>query len=125
MAAAVCDYKPKEFSKKKLKKDNKEINIKFEKTTDILKELGSKKRHQFLIGFALENDNEIQNAKNKLKNKNLDLIVLNSLNDQGAGFGYDTNKVSIIARSGEITAYDLKDKSEVATDIFEHIIKSI
>tara|TARA_B100000900_G_scaffold51350_1_gene37813 strand:- start:3779 stop:4981 length:1203 start_codon:yes stop_codon:yes gene_type:complete len=125
MAAAVSDYRPVNFSKKKIKKDNKEINIKFEKTTDILKELGSKKRHQFLIGFALENDNEIQNAKNKLKNKNLDLIVLNSLNDQGAGFGYDTNKVSIIARSGEITAYDLKDKSEVATDIFEHIIKSI
>jgi len=125
MAAAVSDYRPVNFSKKKIKKDNKEINIKFEKTTDILKELGSKKRHQFLIGFALENDNEIQNAKNKLKNKNLDLIVLNSLNDQGAGFGYDTNKVSIISRSGEITAYDLKDKSEVATDIFEHIIKSI
>ena len=81
MAAAVSDYKPKEFSQKKIKKDNKEINIKFEKTTDILNELGKHKKNQFLVGFALENDNEIINAKTKLKNKNLDLIVLNSLND--------------------------------------------
>ncbi len=125
MAAAVSDYKPKEFSQKKIKKDNKEINIKFEKTTDILNELGKKKKNQFLVGFALENDNEIINAKNKLKNKNLDLIVLNSLNDKGAGFGHDTNKVSLINKSDEIVTFDLKEKSKVALDIFNYIIKTI
>ena len=125
MAAAVSDYKPKEFSQKKIKKDNKEINIKFEKTTDILNELGKHKKNQFLVGFALENDNEIINAKNKLKNKNLDLIVLNSLNDKGAGFGYDTNKVSLINKSDEIVTFDLKEKSMVALDIFNYIIKTI
>ena len=125
MAAAVSDYKPKEFSQKKIKKDNKEINIKFEKTTDILNELGNHKKNQFLVGFALENDNEIINAKNKLKNKNLDLIVLNSLNDKGAGFGYDTNKVSLINKSDEIVTFDLKEKSIVALDIFNYIIKTI
>tara|TARA_Y100000766_G_scaffold39933_1_gene30061 strand:+ start:3376 stop:4578 length:1203 start_codon:yes stop_codon:yes gene_type:complete len=125
MAAAVSDYKPKEFSQKKIKKDNKEINIKFEKTTDILNELGKHKKNQFLVGFALENDNEIINAKTKLKNKNLDLIVLNSLNDKGAGFGYDTNKVSLIDKSDEIVTFDLKEKSMVALDIFNYIIKTI
>ena len=125
MAAAVSDYKPKEFSQKKIKKYNKEINIKFEKTTDILNELGKHKKNQFLVGFALENDNEIINAKNKLKNKNLDLIVLNSLNDKGAGFGYDTNKVSLIDKSDEIVTFDLKEKSMVALDIFNYIIKTI
>ena len=125
MAAAVSDYKPKEFSQKKIKKDNKEINIKFEKTTDILNELGKHKKNQFLVGFALENDNEIINAKTKLKNKNLDLIVLNSLNDKGAGFGYDTNKVSLINKSDEIVIFDLKEKSMVALDIFNYIIKTI
>lgn len=125
MAAAVSDYKPKEFSQKKIKKYNKEINIKFEKTTDILNELGKHKKNQFLVGFALENDNEIINAKTKLKNKNLDLIVLNSLNDKGAGFGYDTNKVSLINNSDEIVTFDLKEKSMVALDIFNYIIKTI
>ena len=125
MAAAVSDYKPKEFSQKKIKKDNKEINIKFEKTTDILNELGKHKKNQFLVGFALENDNEIINAKTKLKNKNLDLIVLNSLKDKGAGFGYDTNKVSLINKSDEIVTFDLKEKSMVALDIFNYIIKTI
>ena len=125
MAAAVSDYKPKEFSQKKIKKYNKEINIKFEKTIDILNELGKHKKNQFLVGFALENDNEIINAKTKLKNKNLDLIVLNSLNDKGAGFGYDTNKVSLINNSDEIVTFDLKEKSMVALDIFNYIIKTI
>ena len=125
MAAAVCDYKPKEFSKKKIKKDNKELNIKLEKTTDILTELGKTKKNQFLVGFALENDDELSNAKNKLKKKNLDLIVLNSLNDNGAGFGYDTNKVTVICKSGIKTPYKLKEKTEVANDIFKHIIELI
>ena len=125
MAAAVSDYKPKEFSQKKIKKDNKEINIKFEKTTDILMELGKNKKNQILVGFALENNDELSNAKNKLKKKNLDLIVLNSLNDDGAGFGYDTNKVTVICKSGIKTPYKLKEKTGVANDIFKHIIELI
>ena len=122
MSAAVSDYKPLEFSEKKLKKDNKELNVKFKKTKDILFELGKIKSNQFLVGFALENENELENAKKKIKNKNLDLIVLNSLNDEGAGFGYDTNKVSIINSKNEVFDYDLKKKSAVAKDIFNHII---
>ena len=125
MAAAVSDYKPVKFSKKKIKKDNNELNIKFEKTRDVLFELGETKKHQLLIGFALENNDEILHAKNKLDKKNLDLIVLNSLNDKGAGFGYDTNKITIIDSLGNIFPYELKKKTEVAQDIFKHIIKLI
>ena len=123
MAAAVSDYKPVEFSKKKIKKDNKELNIKFEKTTDILFELGQNKKNQILVGFALENNNELSHAKNKLEKKNLDLIVLNSLNDEGAGFGYDTNKITVVDCSGKVTPYKLKKKDEVADDVFKHIIE--
>ena len=122
MSAAVSDYMPTEFSQKKLKKDNKDLNVKFKKTRDILFELGKIKSKQFLVGFALENDKELINAKTKMKKKNLDLIVLNSLNDKGAGFGHDTNKVSVINNSNEVFNYDLKSKSEVAEDIFKHII---
>ena len=122
MSAAVSDYMPAEFSQKKLKKDNKELNVKFKKTRDILFELGKIKSKQFLVGFALENEQELSNAKTKMKKKNLDLIVLNSLNDKGAGFGHDTNKVSVINTSDEVFNYDLKNKSEVAEDIFKHII---
>ena len=122
MSAAVSDYMPAEFSQKKLKKDNKDLNVKFKKTRDILFELGKIKSKQFLVGFALENDQELINAKTKMKKKNLDLIVLNSLNDKGAGFGHDTNKVSVINNSNEVFNYDLKNKSEVAEDIFKHII---
>ena len=123
MAAAVSDYKPIEFSEKKIKKDNNELNIKFEKTTDILFELGQNKKNQILVGFALENNNELSNAINKLEKKNLDLIVLNSLNDEGAGFGYDTNKITIVDCSGSVTPYKLKKKNEVADDVFKHIIE--
>ena len=123
MAAAVSDYKPIEFSEKKIKKDNNELNIKFEKTTDILFELGQNKKNQILVGFALENNNELSHAKNKLEKKNLDLIVLNSLNDEGAGFGYDTNKITVVDCSGNVTAYKLKKKNEVADDVFKHIIE--
>ena len=123
MAAAVSDYKPIEFSKKKIKKDNNELNIKFKKTTDILFELGQNKKNQILVGFALENNNELSHAKNKLKKKNLDLIVLNSLNDEGAGFGYDTNKITVVDYLGKVTPYKLKKKDEVADDIFKHIIE--
>jgi len=123
MAAAVSDYKPIEFSEKKIKKDNNELNIKFEKTTDILFELGQNKKNQILVGFALENNNELSHAKNKLEKKNLDLIVLNSLNDEGAGFGYDTNKITVVDYSGKVTPYELKKKDEVAEDVFKHIIE--
>ena len=123
MAAAVSDYKPIKFSEKKIKKDNNELNIKFEKTTDILFELGQNKKHQILVGFALENNNELSHAKNKLEKKNLDLIVLNSLNDEGAGFGYDTNKITVVDCSGNVTPYKLKKKNEVADDVFKHIIE--
>jgi len=125
MAAADSDYKPKKFFKKKIKKNNKDLNIQFEKTLDILGELGKIKNSQILVGFALENENEISNAKSKLENKNLDLIILNSLNDKGAGFGFDTNKISVISKCDEIINYDLKDKSEVANDIFTQIIRLI
>ena len=123
MAAAVSDYKPIEFSEKKIKKGNNELNIKFEKTTDILFELGQNKKNQILVGFALENNNELSNAINKLEKKNLDLIVLNSLNDEGAGFGYDTNKITVVDCSGNVTPYKLKKKNEVADDVFKHIIE--
>ena len=123
MAAAVSDYKPIEFSEKKIKKDNNELNIKFEKTTDILFELGQNKKNQILVGFALENNNELSNAINKLEKKNLDLIVLNSLNDEGAGFGYDTNKITVVDCSGNVTPYKLKKKNQVADDVFKHIIE--
>ena len=123
MAAAVSDYKPIEFSEKKIKKDNNELNIKFEKTTDILFELGQNKKNQILVGFALENNNELSHAKSKLEKKNLDFIVLNSLNDEGAGFGYDTNKITVVDCSGNVTPYKLKKKNEVADDVFKHIIE--
>ena len=125
MAAAVSDYKPVEFSKKKIKKNNNELNIKLEKTTDILFELGQAKEKQILVGFALENNDELLHAKNKLETKNLDLIVLNSLNDEGAGFGYDTNKITVVDYLGKVTAYKLKKKDEVAQDVFNHIIELI
>ena len=125
MAAAVADFKPKDFSNKKIKKDNIKPNIELEKTKDILLELGKLKKNQFLVGFALENENEINNSLKKLKEKNLDLIILNSLNDKGAGFGTDTNKITIINKNQEKTNFDLKEKSEVAQDILNHIMTEI
>ena len=125
MAAAVADFKPKDFSNKKIKKDNIKPNIELEKTKDILLELGKLKKNQFLVGFALENENEIKNSLKKLKEKNLDLIILNSLNDKGAGFGTDTNKITIINKNQEKTNFDLKEKSEVAQDILNHIMTEI
>jgi len=125
MAAAVSDFKPKDFSNKKIKKDNIHPKIELEKTKDVLLELGRLKKNQFLVGFALENENEIENSLKKLKNKNLDLIILNSLNDKGAGFGTETNKITIINSKEEKTDYDLKDKSEVAEDILNSIMSQI
>jgi len=125
MAAAVSDFKPKDFSNKKIKKGNIQPKIELEKTKDILLELGKLKKNQFLVGFALENENEVENSIKKLKDKNLDLIVLNSLNDKGAGFGTETNKITIINKKEEKTNFDLKDKSEVAEDILNHIMTQI
>ena len=125
MAAAVSDFKPKDFSNKKIKKDNIQPKIELEKKKDKLLELGRLKKNQFLVGFALENENEIENSLKKLKNKNLDLIILNSLNDKGAGFGTETNKITIINNKEEQTDFDLKDKSEVAQDILKSIMSQI
>lgn len=116
-AAAVADYKPKVAAAKKIKKAGNELTIELVKTVDIAAELGKhKKEGQFYVGFALETDNESAHAAEKLKKKNLDMIVLNSLNDAGAGFKHDTNKITVIEKQGA-TAFELKPKSEVAQDI--------
>jgi len=125
MSAAVSDFKPKTISNNKIKKSNKTLSIEVEKTKDILSYLGKNKKNQILIGFALETDNEIENAKHKLNNKNLDLIVLNSLNDKGAGFGVDTNKITIIFKENKILNFPLKDKKSVSLDIVNNIIELI
>ena len=122
LSAAVADYKPKQEFKNKLKKTQSSLNIELCPTKDILKSLGEKKKDgQILIGFALETDNEIENAKKKLNTKNLDFIVLNSLNDKGAGFGTPTNKVTIIDKD-EILSLSLKSKEEVAQDIVKKLV---
>jgi phosphopantothenoylcysteine decarboxylase/phosphopantothenate--cysteine ligase len=123
-SAAVSDYRPKYQFDQKIKKSKDALHIELESTTDILEHLGSVKKGQILIGFALETNDEEQNAKSKLKRKNLDFIVLNSLNDKGAGFKTDTNKIKIITNS-EILRFKTKPKSEVAKDIFDHILKLI
>ena len=125
MSAAVSDFKPKTISNQKIKKSNKTLSIEVEKTKDILSYLGKNKKNQILIGFALETDNEIENAKHKLNNKNLDLIVLNSLNDKGAGFGVDTNKITIISKENKTLNFPLKDKKSVSLDIVNNIIELI
>ncbi|KAA1247065.1 bifunctional phosphopantothenoylcysteine decarboxylase/phosphopantothenate--cysteine ligase CoaBC [Aquimarina sp. RZ0] len=120
-SAAVADYRPKNIADQKIKKASSTFAIELERTTDILKWMGSQKSTQFLVGFALETENEEKNAKEKLKKKNLDLIVLNSLNDKGAGFKSQTNKVTLINHKLEIKAFELKTKTEVAKDIFNEI----
>lgn len=120
-AAAVADYRPKIVAAQKMKKQVSSLQIELEPTIDILASLGEKKKHQKLIGFALETNDEVENAKSKLKRKNLDFIVLNSLNDPGAGFKKETNKVSFINNSG-IKEFELKPKSEVAQDILNEVI---
>jgi phosphopantothenoylcysteine decarboxylase/phosphopantothenate--cysteine ligase len=125
LSAAVADYRPKKVSDLKIKKKEATFSIELEKTQDILKSLGAIKSHQYLVGFALETNNELENAKGKLNAKNLNLIVLNSLNDQGAGFGSSTNKVTFITDAQEIIQHDLKSKREVAADLMNQIIKQI
>jgi phosphopantothenoylcysteine decarboxylase/phosphopantothenate--cysteine ligase len=124
MSAAVSDYKPKTKLSYKIKKQNDEpLSLDLVQNSDILKLLGNKKKkNQILIGFALETDNELQNANNKIKSKNLDAIVLNSLNDKGAGFGYDTNKVTYINNKGIVKNFKLKSKDEVSIDILDQLI---
>ncbi|WP_298897024.1 bifunctional phosphopantothenoylcysteine decarboxylase/phosphopantothenate--cysteine ligase CoaBC [uncultured Psychroserpens sp.] len=123
LSAAVADYRPKNVADQKIKKKETTFTIELEKTKDILKSLGAIKKLQFLVGFALETNNELEHAKGKLESKNLDLIVLNSLNDKGAGFGGSTNKVTFITASHEIIAHELKSKAEVAKDLMQQILK--
>jgi phosphopantothenoylcysteine decarboxylase/phosphopantothenate--cysteine ligase len=125
LSAAVADYKPKNISTEKIKKNDAIMSIELVKTKDILASLGEIKTGQFLVGFALETNNELENALGKLKRKNLDLIVLNSLQDKGAGFKKSTNKVTIIDKSEKISEFSLKSKSEVAQDIFNEIVNRI
>ena len=121
MCAAVADYTPEEVSDRKLKKSDDDLCIRLRRTRDIAAELGRTKGNRILVGFALETDSEEVNARGKLERKNLDFIVLNSLRDAGAGFGVDTNKITIIERSGEQTSYPLASKREVAAHIVDKI----
>jgi phosphopantothenoylcysteine decarboxylase / phosphopantothenate---cysteine ligase len=126
LAAAVADYKPAVVAEQKIKKNGENLNLELIKTRDIAASLGKIKHNgQVIVGFALETEQEQANAVKKLESKNFDLIVLNSLNDQGAGFGYDTNKISIISRNHEVRNYDLKDKKAVARDIVTAIIEEL
>lgn len=125
MSAAVADYRPETIAEQKIKKNEDEMTLKLVKNPDILKGLGEKKRNQILVGFALETNNEVENAKGKLEKKNLDLIVLNSLNDKEAGFKKDTNKVSLITKDSPPHAYEAKNKTEVAKDILNFILEKL
>jgi len=124
MAAAVSDYTPIETATEKIKKKEGELSIPLKRTKDILYHLGQqKKKGQILVGFALETSNGLEHAKGKLKKKNLDLIVLNSLKDPNAGFKHDTNKVTFIDRENKITKFELKTKTAVAEDILNKVIE--
>ena len=122
LCAAVADFTPVHSSDLKIKREKENYNLELEPTKDIAAEIGKIKRNgSLIVGFALETNNELSNAEKKLKTKGLDAIVLNSLKDSGAGFGVNTNKISIIARGGEITHYPLKSKEQVARDIADYI----
>ena len=125
LSAAVADYKPKNIATQKIKKKDSTLDIELTPTKDILASLGEIKENQFLVGFALETNNELENAKGKLKRKNLDAIVLNSLQDKGAGFATDTNKITIIDKDLNEKSFELKSKVEVAKDIINEIVKTI
>ncbi len=126
MAAAVADYKPKTIAPEKIKKNDPTITLEMIKTVDILSGLSScKKQGQFIVGFALETENELENAISKLHNKHLDLIVLNSLKNPKAGFKTTTNQVTMITKDGEIIKGEIKDKNEVAKDIIDLIYNKI
>lgn len=122
LSAAVADYRPRNVAGQKIKKAQTSLTIELEPTRDILASLGKIKREgQILVGFALETENALENAKEKLERKNCDLIVMNTLADEGAGFGHDTNRVTIIDRQGNVTNFGLRTKAEVAADILAHI----
>ena len=124
MNAAVADYAPIEKFDKKVKRKSDDMKIELKPTRDIAQKLGEMKSgSQFLVGFALETDNEMDNAFDKLKKKNLDCIVLNSLQDEGAGFNYDTNKVTVVDSNNNITKFELKSKQEIARDIINELNK--
>jgi phosphopantothenoylcysteine decarboxylase / phosphopantothenate---cysteine ligase len=124
MSAAVADYTPVSFSSEKIKKNSETFTLELSRTKDILHALGEKKKAgQILVGFALENNDEADYARKKLKSKNADMIVLNSLNDAGAGFGFDTNQVTIFEKNGLEIPYGQKSKQQVARDIVDRIIK--
>jgi phosphopantothenoylcysteine decarboxylase / phosphopantothenate---cysteine ligase len=126
LSAAVADYKPNELADRKIKSSDKNLEISLVKTIDIAMELGrNKKVNQLLVGFALETDNEIANAREKLLKKNFDLIVLNSLKDAGAGFGFDTNKITILDKDNKINDFKLKSKNEVAQDILRTVAEKM
>ena len=125
LSAAVADYKPKNVLTEKIKKKDATLDIELEPNKDILASLGRIKKEQFLVGFALETNNELANALAKLEQKNLDAIVLNSLKDKGAGFATDTNKVTFIDKDTHQVAFELKSKPEVAIDIMNEILKKI
>ena len=124
-SAAVADYKPKNAALSKIKKTASTLSLELEKTKDILASIGALKSHQLLVGFALETNDEVANAIKKLKSKNLDLIVLNSLNDKGAGFGGKSNKVTLIDKNLVQTEFPLKSKADVANDIMNELLKQI
>ena len=125
-AAAVADYTPKNPASQKIKKNEAEFSIELVKTKDIAYEMGKmKSEHQFMVGFALETNDELANAMGKLKKKNLDMIVLNSLKDKGAGFQVETNKITIIDKTENIINFELKHKDEVAKDIVAFIENKI
>ena len=123
LAAAVADFTPEVVDDRKIKRTGNEIILKLKPTMDIAAALGKlKKKSQFIAGFALETNNGIANATSKLKRKNLDLIVLNSLRDKGAGFGFDTNQITIIDSNNNIDKFELKSKEEAARDILDKIV---
>ncbi|WP_147677982.1 bifunctional phosphopantothenoylcysteine decarboxylase/phosphopantothenate--cysteine ligase CoaBC [Algibacter pacificus] len=124
LSAAVADFTPKVVATQKIKKKSDTLTLELERTKDILASLGEIKTKQYLVGFALETNNELENAKGKLKRKNLNLIVLNSLNDKGAGFKGNTNKVTFIDNTGDIAEHDLKSKTDVASDLLNKIIEN-
>ncbi|MEN8075454.1 bifunctional phosphopantothenoylcysteine decarboxylase/phosphopantothenate--cysteine ligase CoaBC [Clostridioides difficile] len=122
-SAAVADYKPKEYSKEKIKKGEGDLNLCLTKDSDILKSLGEMKTHQVLVGFAAESNNVLENANKKLKNKNLDFIVANDITSSDTGFGTDDNKVVIISKDNEMLELEKMSKKEVASNIFDMILE--
>ncbi len=126
LVAAVSDYRPKTAARTKIKRTSKNLTLELEANPDIAADLGKiKKENQFLVGFALETDNGIENAREKMFRKNFDFIILNSLRDQGAGFSTDSNKITILEKDNRISEFPLKSKQEVAEDIVAYLYSKI